>query len=168
MPLYAYKAIDEGAVMLILPRDWSQKNINQTQNSMNFLVKNNTLHAPDIEQINYSILRKENNDVEKKVNQLYATLNQQIKDCKVSNLQSITTNSIPFKEWIAHYRCPANNLIGIFIIVDADPVNMYLFSYQMSASQTNNTMLSKLVSMIQICYKKNPDPTCYFLLPGNA
>ncbi|MBV8802321.1 MAG: hypothetical protein JO131_05035, partial [Gammaproteobacteria bacterium] len=94
--LYAYEATDETAAMLLLPKDWSQRQINQTQNSINFLVKNNTLQAPDIEQINYSILRKENNEVDKKVNQAYAALTQQMKDCKVSNLNPLTTHSVPF------------------------------------------------------------------------
>lgn len=166
--LYAYETTDQSAIMLLLPRDWSQHKLGETNNSIHFLITNDTLHALDIQQITYSILKKDNQDVEKNMNQLYATLknNLQMKDCAVGDLKFVTTDSVPFKEWAGHYQCQSKNIIGTIVMVDADPVNMYLFSYQISASLPQDK--NNLVSMIQICYKKDPQPKCYFLLPENT
>jgi hypothetical protein len=165
--LFAYEATDQTAIMIITPSDWSYQKMGQTENSINFQLKNKLLQAPNIEIITYSILKKADNNAEANVNGLYSGLKDSLQNkgnCIISELKVITNNRMPFKEWVSYYQCPSHHLVGMIVIADADPVNMYLFSYQISANLPHENMLNKLADIVKICYKKNPDPTCYFLL----
>ena len=86
------------------------------------------------------------------------TLTTSLNECQVSELRQISSNSTPFKEWASDFQCGETK--SSILIVDADPANIYLFTYTVNTSTPN--MMKKLQEMVKICYKKGEkDSDCY-------
>ena len=135
--------------------------------SKNLEYRNTSIKTPDQEMILQSTIRKSPQvDFSKHANELFVGLKERLQQsCDVTDLKPLSDSSAPFSEWTSSINCPKYKSTGVIVIVDADPMNTYLFIYQISNSLPHGSMIKKLSEMIKICYKKGgKDSDCYFLL----
>jgi hypothetical protein len=163
---HAYQITDETAIMSLLPKNWTQRILEKTENYITVEIKNTSVITPRYEMIMYSIVKKNPaNDALKNINNVYLGLSEALKvRCKINELKKISTPQVPFNEWVSQYQCDTTNSAGAIIAVDADPVTIYMVTYEKSKELPHQDMIKFLSSIIKICYKQNDHGHhCYFL-----
>lgn len=164
---FAYEANSQSATMTLLPKNWTIRQMDQTDISKTLEFKNVAVKPPAYELIIHStILKMQNADAMQNVNGLFGSLKEGFQGkCAVQKLNSVPNKDhLPFNEWVSYFQCESTHMVGMILIVDADPKSIYLFTYHMTNALPHDNMLKNLTEMIKICYKKNVnDNDCYFL-----
>ena len=159
---HTYQSTDQTAVMMTLPPNWTTSEVNSRSPQIikHLEYRNVSLTSPSFEILNQmTILKPSKQAGDQVVNEIFRGLTETIKkECQVSELRQISSNSSRFKEWASDFQCGQTK--SSILIVDADPANIYLFTYTVNTSTPN--MMKKLQEMVKICYKKGEkDSDCY-------
>lgn len=161
----AYENKDEALLMLFLPdKNW----IMETSQPSDNLRAMRYIHLqPSHEYILVHNIRKEqtntftiNNFITNAYKEFKHTAEE--KSCIVSDLESIK-NSTPYQTWSYHYQCKRHH--GITMMIDADPVNIYLISYVNDNNSSLPTMKNEIFSFTALCYQdqNKASSICYSL-----
>jgi hypothetical protein len=78
--------------------------------------------------------------------------------CSVADLQEVTATDGMFHEWRTGFQCKMPAQTGVMVIADADPYNIYTFTYNSKTDADNGTGAQVIRDNIQLCYKNK---SCY-------
>ena len=77
--------------------------------------------------------------------------------CNTSEIKTDSKHSTPFHQSIFTSECQSRNMSSVILLVDADPLNLYIFTYTTDqyplTPELRNFIFAELHSIIRICYE---------------